>query len=137
LGDTVAPIQSFSEYILSLPEHEAVLLQRFEIFSGFVFDLCSCLQEISQIIVVSDGGGVQQYGSFGWVIGHKDGRRLAQGSGSAFGFNPCSYQAEGYGAKASHLFLLHCFLYCERLIPSGQFTFYCDNQGLLKKLTYL
>jgi hypothetical protein len=90
-----------------------------------------------QIIVVSDGGAVQNYGSFGWVIGHKDGRRLAQGSGSAFGFDPKSYWAEGYGAKACHLFILHCFKYCERSIPSGQFTFYCDNQGLLKKLMYL
>jgi hypothetical protein len=66
-----------------------------------------------------------------------DGQRLAQGSGSVFGFDPRSYRAEGHGAKASHLFLIHCFLYCEQPIPSGQFTFYCDNQGLLKKLMYL
>jgi hypothetical protein len=86
---------------------------------------------------VSDGGAVHNCGSFGWVIGHKDGRRLAQGSGSVFGFDPRSYRAEGHGAKASHLFILHCFRYCKKSIPTGQFTFYCDNQGLLKKLTYL
>jgi hypothetical protein len=51
---------------------------------------------------VSDGGAVHNCGSFGWVIGHKDGRRLAQGSGSVFGFDPRSYRAEGHGAKASH-----------------------------------
>jgi hypothetical protein len=35
------------------------------------------------------------------------------------------------------LFLTHCFKYCNVPIPEGQFTFYCNNEGLLKKLQYM
>jgi hypothetical protein len=35
------------------------------------------------------------------------------------------------------LFLIHCFKYCNVPIPEGQFTFYCNNKGLLKKLQYM
>jgi hypothetical protein len=62
---------------------------------------------------------------------------LATGLGSVFGSNPRSYRAEGHSAKAGTLFIIHCFRYCNVPIPPGQFTFYCDNQGLLKKLTYI
>jgi hypothetical protein len=62
---------------------------------------------------------------------------MAQGSGSVFGCNPRSYRAEGYGAKAGMLFLIHCFKYCNVPIPEGQLTLYCGNEGLLKKLQYM
>jgi hypothetical protein len=90
---------------------------------------------LSEIILVSDGGAVA--GSYGWVVSTKEGTKIAQGSGSVFGCNPQSYRAEGYGAKAGTLFLIHCFTYCNVSIPEGQFTFYCDNEGLLKKLQYM
>jgi hypothetical protein len=51
--------------------------------------------------------------------------------------NPTGLKAEGYGAKAGMLFLIHCFKYCNVPIPEGQFTFYCNNEGLLKKLKYM
>jgi hypothetical protein len=74
---------------------------------------------------------MDDYGSFGWVVSTKEGNRLATGSGSVFGSDPRSYRAEGQGAKAGTLFIIHCFWYCNAPIPPGQFTFYCDNQGLL------
>lgn len=52
-----------------------------------------------------------------------------------YGHDPKSYRAEGFGAKAGTLFLLNMFKYCDKTIPiSGGFKFYCDNEGLLKKL---
>jgi hypothetical protein len=78
-----------------------------------------------------DGGAMDDYGSFGWVVSTKEGDRLATGSGSVFGSDPRSYRAEGHGAKAGTLFIIHCFRYCNVPIPPGQFTVYCDNQGLL------
>jgi exonuclease III len=128
---------SFSEYLQSLPDHECLLLQRYEILCDDVYDLCTNLQNISEIVLVSDGGAAFDCGSYGWVMCNQDGTRLARGSGSVFGFDPRSYRAEGHGAKAGILFLVHCFLYCQQPLPTGQFKFYCDNEGLLKKLEYL
>jgi hypothetical protein len=71
------------------------------------------------------------------LLSNKEGTWLARGSGSVFGFDPRLYRAEGHGAKAGILFMIQCFLYCHQPIPKGQLTFYCDNEGLLKKLTYL
>jgi hypothetical protein len=42
-----------------------------------------------------------------------------------------------HGAKVGILFLAYCFLYCQQPLPTGQFKFYCNNEGLLKKLEYL
>lgn len=100
---------SFSEYVQSLPDHESLLLQRVELCSESIFDVCKKLQALSEIILVSDGGAVDDYGSYGWVVGNLDGERIAKGSGSVFGNDPRSYRAEGHGAKAGMLFLIHCF----------------------------
>jgi hypothetical protein len=130
-------VKSLSEYFLDLPEHEAVLLQHWKFLTGDVFDFCSSISTLDNIILISGGGAIDDYASFGWVIGASDGSRLAQGFGSVFGYDPRSYRAEAHGAKAVALFLLHCFLYCDLTLPPGVFKFYCDNQGLLNKLTYM
>jgi hypothetical protein len=70
-------------------------------------------------------------------VSTQEGIKIAQGSRSAFGCDPRSYRAEGYGAKAGMLFLIHCFKYCNVPIPEGQFTFHCNKEGLLKKLQYM
>jgi hypothetical protein len=128
---------SFSEYVQSLPDHESLLLQRVELCCASIFDVCEKLQALSEIILVSDGGAVDDYGLYGWVVGNLDGDRIAKGSGSVFGCDPRSYRAGGHGAKTGMLFLIHCFRYCHVPIPPSKFTFYCNNEGLLKKLTYL
>jgi hypothetical protein len=98
---------------------------------------CSGISTLDDIILVSDGGAIADYASFGWVIAASDGSRLAKGFGSVFGYDPRSYRAEAHGAKAAALFLFHCFLYCDLPLPPGTFKFYCDNQGLLNKLIYM
>jgi hypothetical protein len=135
--DKLNTFPSFSEYLQSLPDHEGLLLQWYEILCDDVYFLCTNLQNLSEIALVSDGGAAFECGSYGWVICNQDSTRLARGSGSVFGFDPRSYRAEGHGAKAGILFLVHCFLYCQQPLPTGQFKFYCDNEGLLKKLEYL
>jgi hypothetical protein len=96
------------------------------------------IQDLRDLYVVSDGGAVDDHGSYGWVIGLSNGTCLAQGHGVVYGHDPCSYRAEGYGAKASALFLWNLFQYCKHAIPDaaedGGFIFHCDNEGLLKKL---
>jgi endonuclease/exonuclease/phosphatase family metal-dependent hydrolase len=133
----VVTFPSFQEFVLALPEHESLLLQRFEILCDDIFEVCSCMSTLSDLLLVSDGGAMDDYGSYGWIISTTDGTRLARGSGSTFGYDPRSYRAESQGAKAGTLFILRCFDYCNVPIPAGQFKFYCDNEGLLKKLTYL
>jgi hypothetical protein len=128
---------TFAEYLQSQPEHKSLLLQRFELFAEDIFAVCEQIRVLSKIILVSDGGAINDYGSYGWVVSMQEGNKIAQGSGSVFWCNPHSYRAEGYGAKAGMLFLIHCFKYCNIPIPEGQFTFYCDNEGLLKKLQYM
>jgi hypothetical protein len=44
---------------------------------------------------------------------------------------------EAHEAKAGMSFLLHCFAYCNVPIPEGQFTYFCNNKGLLKKFQSL
>ena len=106
------PVQTFQEYVESRPDYESLLLLRHELLGGDIFDIGKHLKNLDNIILVSDGGALAQYGSYGWVLGTKDGKRLAQGSGAAFGFDPRSYRAEGYGAKAGTLFILLALKYC-------------------------
>jgi hypothetical protein len=107
-GNTTA-FPSFTKYIQSLPDHESLLLQHVELCGQTIYDVCDALQPLSDIILVSDGGSMDDYGSFGWVISTKEGDRVAKGSGSVFGSDPRSYRAEGHGAKAGLLFIIHCF----------------------------
>ena len=128
------PVQTFNEYIASRPDYEALLLLRYELLGGDIFEIGTMLQNLDDIILVSDGGAFAEYGSYGWVLGTKEGTCLAQGSGAAFGYDPRSYRAEGYGAKAGTLFILLALKYCDYKVPSGGFEFHCDNQGLIRKL---
>jgi hypothetical protein len=94
---------------------------------------------LPDILLVSDGGAKDEYGSYGWVLGLSDGTRLVHGFGTVYGHNPNSYRAEGYEAKAGALFLWHLFQYCKCPISdaaeeAGGFQFLCNNEGLLKKL---
>ena len=132
-----SPILSFTEYIQTLPDHERFLLQHHSLFHPTPFDICDIIYSLNDIILVSDGGAIPGSGSFGWVLSTTDGTRLANGYGPAFGLDPRSYRSECYGAKAGFLFLIMIYRYCGRPLPEGSFEYYCDNEGLIKKLHYL
>jgi hypothetical protein len=63
-SDTTA-FPSFEEYIISLPDHESLLLRHVEIFDQSIYDVCDKLHNLSDIILVLDGGAMDGFGSFG------------------------------------------------------------------------
>jgi hypothetical protein len=66
--------------------------------------LCELLQQKNvNILVASDGGHKDDYGSFGWLIGTKD-AALWDCEGVARGYPMQSYRAEGYGRMSFLLF---------------------------------
>lgn len=84
---------------------------------------------------MSDGGADFKCGSYGWVLGSKSGRRIARGSGTVFGYDPMSYQAEISGSRAGLLFICHAIVYCtEGQFPAGCLSVYCDNSGFITKI---
>ena len=127
---------SFQEYIQNLPEHESTILEHFDLLAGNTRDVCTQIVALRDTLLVTDGGAARDYGSFGWVLGLSNGTRLAQGWGVVHGHDPKSYRAEAHGAKAGSLFLMHLFRYCEHCLSSTDngFHYYCDNEGLIKKL---
>jgi hypothetical protein len=64
---------SFTEYVQSLPDHESLLLQQMELRGQSIYEVCDTMQSLSDIILVSDGGAMDDYGSFGWVVSTKEG----------------------------------------------------------------
>ena len=125
---------SFHEYLATLPDHERSLLLRFQFTTTDIHDIVSRITTFDDIILVSDGGAIYDYGSFGWTLGDVGGSRFAQGSGAVFGHAPNSYRAEITGCKAGLLFLIHAFRFCDSPLPSGRLQFHCDNYGFIKKM---
>jgi hypothetical protein len=108
---------SFNDYILSLPSYERCHLLRIDLLQSSVYDIAHLLRNLDNILLVSNGGARDTYGSYGWVISASDGSRIAQGSGTVFGYDPKSYRAEISGCKAGLLFISHVFSYCHILLP--------------------
>jgi hypothetical protein len=135
----LSPIHAtFSAYLNALPEHESSILTNYALLQGDAVATCALISDLQDVILVSDGGAMDNHGLFGWVLGLQNGTCLAHGFGIVFGHKPRSYRAEGYGAKAAALFLWHLFQYSNCTIPdapeAGRFNYHCDNQVLLKKL---
>ena len=93
------------------------------------------MEDLNNIVVVSDGGMDRKCCSFGWILGTHNSERLAQGSGLVFGYDPTSYRSEISGSRAGLLFICHAHVYCERKMSDGCLTVYCDNTGYVTKLT--
>ncbi len=126
---------TFDVFIDQQPVHIAVLLPRIQWYCQDVYDFCEQSSDLSDILLVTDGGAADDMGTFGWVIGTTSGIRLAAGSGPVFGFDPRSYRAETYGCRAGMTFVQLAFQFCRRPMK-GTLSVRFDNQGLLKKQTY-
>jgi hypothetical protein len=124
---------TFATYIEQLPTHKSLLLLDYKFLVGDAHSVCTRLTMLRDAILVTDGGAAADFGSFGWVLGLVDGTRLAQGSGVVYGHDPKSYRAEALGAKAGSLL----FQFCDHQLSwdDAGFQYYCDNKGLLRKLT--
>jgi hypothetical protein len=64
------------------------------------------------------------------------GPRLIQGSGSVPGLDPRSYRAEGYAMVSGLTVLKHICLFCGHINMLPLQKLYCDNLGLIKKVSY-
>jgi hypothetical protein len=88
-------------------------------------------QKEIKLLIVSDGGAYEEYGSFGWVLA-TDTEILWECKGIARGYPMSSYRSEGYGRLSLLLFLQHYFSYLD-IQPHVELliTSYCDNESLL------
>jgi hypothetical protein len=124
---------TFDEYIATLPRWERDLL----VYVAEYFCPDSSLYELLQqsnvkILIASDGGHKDDYGSFGWVIGTQH-EVIWDCEGVARGYPMQSYRAEGYGRMSLLLFLTHYIRFYNIEPAAGlRVTSYCDNSGLLK-----
>jgi hypothetical protein len=125
---------TFKDYLSTLPDHERCPILRFTFLVSNVYEFVHTICNFDDFILVSDGGAKDDYGSYGWVISHTNGTRIANGHGSVFVLNPKSYHAEISGCNAALLFILHAFQFCQQPLPPGILQIYCDNEGFVKKI---
>lgn len=110
----------------------------FDTFGRDIHDVVQDMSNPDDILLVSDGGAAYKCGSYGWVLGTKAGRRIAQGSGTVFGYDPMSYCAEISGSRAGLLFICHAVVYCTTgAFPAGCLSVYCDNSCFITKVATL
>jgi hypothetical protein len=85
-----------------------------------------------KVLIASDIGHKDDYGSIGWVIGTKH-EIIWDCEGVARGYPLQSYRAEGYGRMSLLLFLTHYIrFYNIKPAVDLRVTSYCDNSSLLK-----
>lgn len=84
----------------------------------------------TDIYIVSDGGHIEQYGSFGWVVA-TDSTILIENTGAARGTPMSSYRAEAYGKLSWIIFLK---LFTPLLLVRTKCTFhsYLDNLEVVR-----
>jgi hypothetical protein len=124
---------TFAAYVATLPLWEQDLLaQATEVYcpDSSLYELLQ--QRNVNILVASDGGQKDDFGSFGWVIGTKD-EVIWDCEGTARGYPMQSYRAEGYGRMSLLLFLKH-YIRFYNIKPADDLrvTSYCDSSSLLK-----
>jgi hypothetical protein len=107
------------------------------IFLGIdVYETYESLLSSDSLLLVSDGGANNSRGLTGWIVSDDTGRRLIRGSGSVPGLDPRSYQAEGYAMVSGLTVLKHICLFCGHINMLRLGKLYCDNLGLIKKVSY-
>jgi hypothetical protein len=83
--------------------------------------------------MVSDGSGLAQKMSFGWILCTALGVRLAICSGPAFGTGS-SHRAEPTGMLSAARFIYHLTIYCNTPIINP-LVYTSDNAGLITRMT--
>ena len=85
--------------------------------------------------MVSDGGMVNGYGSYGWIIANDDEITKARGEAEGAQYLMQSFRAEGYGMLAALRYLFHAFTFTNNW-PTNNKTIhmYCDNLALIQRI---
>ena len=110
--NTAAKELNLEGFISTLEPWEQDLLSKWEINDDATISLQEALLSTEKITIlfVSDGGGKDYYGSFGWIIGTET-EVLARGRGTARGFPMQSFRAEAYGRLAGFHTAIHGVLW--------------------------
>ena len=131
--------QYFEDYIKALPEWDRLLVTDTN-FADMQEDLlCDLIEQNAQLILSSDGGAADCNGSYGSLAASRphpdelEGKVLIEVGGRAFGDDPGSFRAEGYGELAIIRLIFHVIIFY-KLKPTCNFHFLCDNQGLLTRI---
>jgi hypothetical protein len=119
-----------------LPDYNALLIQQVDFQGLDIYKNYDVLTASSSLLLVSDGGADNIIGSTGWFVPDATGCQLVQGSGSVPGLDPRSYHAEGYAMVSGLTILKHISIFCGRLTLPPLKRLYCDNLGLVKKVSY-
>jgi hypothetical protein len=127
---------TFQDYVDLLPDYDAMLIQRVDFLELDVYETYESLLSSDSLILVSDGGADDSRGSTGWIVSDDKGRRLLRGSGTVPGLDPRSYRAEGYAMVSGLTVLKHICLFCGHINMLPLKKLYCDNLGLVKKVSY-
>jgi hypothetical protein len=98
----ISELDSFNKYIESLQDWERNLLRKIGNTRN-VDDMVQSIIQSDTAYMVSDGGLVNGYGSFGWIIANET--ELIKGRGKAEGLQDLmqSFRAKGYGMLAALL----------------------------------
>jgi hypothetical protein len=133
---TTAPIPSYDsifDRITTQPVAHQEILQDIELAIDEQM-LQELLAQPSAIRLASDGGAVPGRGSFGWII-QAGNTIIARGKGPAYGPEPRSFRAEGYGMASGLLFLSLLKQHFDLEWTQNLDNFLiCDNEGLLIRI---
>jgi hypothetical protein len=137
LPPVAPPPTDFFDMITNLPHWQSSILAHLE--SALPVNRLKQLLESGEklhLYLVSDGGAKDDLGSFGWELAV--GRTILWNCmGPTFGLQPGSFRAESYGMLSVMLFLDHYFRFFQVEVSDNvDHLFYCDNQGLLKRIGY-
>jgi hypothetical protein len=127
-------LTTFDEYVDQLDDWERNLLRT----TGKVRDTSEITSRIissDKTYMVSDGGMINRYGSYGWIIANDN--EIAKGRGKAEGaqYLMQSFRAKGHEMLAALRYILHAFTFFNNW-PNNNKTvhMFCDNLALIQRI---
>jgi hypothetical protein len=87
--------------------------------------------ETETITIVSDGGCIQEFGSYGWVVAHSN-RIIVTGQGQAYGGPMSSHRAEAFG-KLSWMVFIHRYMQFTHIKVKCGLESFCDNKSVIEQ----
>jgi hypothetical protein len=136
-GRTTVRAKDWEEYKAALPECVREILKGCtEIHRKDKPDLMDILLSETKVLnICSDGGHINNRGSYGWVMAAA-GTVIYQGKGHARGYPMSSYRAEAYGKLAWLLFFLHHYCECFGITINCSIRSYYDNLEVIKQTRF-
>jgi hypothetical protein len=121
---------TLQDWIRLQPQSHQELLQEVELAAD-KNTITELLANPAPILLASNGGAVPGRGLFGWVL-QMGNQIIARGKGPAYGPDPRSFRAEGYGMASGLIFLrvVQPHFNIEWSNACGN-KLICDNEGLL------